>query len=178
MAKKETALIPSARIEQAILLIRGHKVILDSDLAALYGVPTKRLNEQGRRNRERFPADFMFQLTVHETAVLRSQFATSKPGRGGRRYRPYVFTEYGALMAATILNSPVAVQVSIQIVRTFVRLRQLLATHAQLTRKLVELERKYDDQFKVVFDAIRELMVPPEPGAKRRIGFRVKGEED
>lgn len=178
MPQKSVALIPSERIERSILLVRGHKVILDSDLAALYGVPTKRLNEQVRRNRLRFPADFMFQLTGREAAVLRSQFATSKPGRGGRRYRPYVFTEHGALMAATVLNSQVAVRVSLQIVRTFVRLRQLLATHAQLARKLAELEQKYDAQFKVVFDAIRELMTPPEPEPKRRIGFRTQDEED
>jgi hypothetical protein len=168
-------LIPSERIERSILLVRGHKVILDSDLAALYQVPTKRLNEQVRRNRLRFPTDFMFQLSARETAVLRSQIATSKPGRGGRRYRPYVFTEHGALMAATVLNSQVAVRVSLQIVRAFVRLRQLLATHAQLARKLAELEQKYDAQFKVVFDAILELMTPPEPKPKRPIGFRVEG---
>jgi hypothetical protein len=178
MAKQSTAFIPAERIERAILLIRDHKVIIDSDLAALYGVPTKRLNEQVRRNRERFPEDFMFQLTRAEYDSLRSQFATLKAGRGQhRKYLPYVFTEHGALMAATILNSPVAVQVSIQIVRTFVRLRQLLATHAALARKLAELENKYDDRFKVVFEAIRELMTPEEPSPKRRIGFRAKGEE-
>jgi len=141
-------------------------------------VPTKRLNEQVRRNRARFPPDFVFQLTAGEATALRSQVATSKPGRGGRRYRPYVFSEHGALMAATVLNSWVAVRVSIQIVRTFVRLRRLLATHAQLARKLAELERKYDTQFKAVFDAIRELMAPEEAEPKRRIGFRLKRGED
>ncbi len=181
MAQQSTALIPAERIERAIYLIRGHKVMLDSDLAALYGVLTKRLNEQVRRNRERFPQDFLLQLTRPEYDRLRSQFATlnTPPRRGQhRKYLPYAFTEHGALMAATVLNSPVAVQVSIQIVRTFVRLRQLLATHAQLARKLAELERKYDVQFKVVFDAIRQLMAPEVPAPKRRIGFQVKGEEE
>jgi predicted DNA binding protein len=173
-----TALIPAERIERAILLVRSHKVILDSDLAALYGVRTKRLNEQVRRNRVRFPPDFMFQLTDREVKLLRSQTATSKSGRGGRRYRPYVFTEHGALMAATVLNSQIAVRVSVQIVRAFVRLRQLLATHAQLARQLADLERRYDAQFKVVFDAIKELMTPPQPEVNRKIGFRVQDDED
>jgi hypothetical protein len=174
MAEQSVSLIPVERIERAILLVRGHKVILDSDLASLYGVRTKRLNEQVSRNRARFPPDFMFRLRVPEVAALRSQIATTTPGRGGRRYRPYVFTEHGALMAATVLNSRVAVRVSIQIVRTFVRLRRLLATHAQLARKLTELERRYDAQFKAVFDAIRELMAPEVATRKRRIGFRLQ----
>lgn len=178
MPGKRTALILAERIERAILLIRGHRVILDSVLAALYGVTTKRLNEQVRRNRERFPDDFLLQLTPAEYARLRSQIATLKTGRGQhRKYRPYVFTEHGALMAATVLNSPVAVKVSIQVVRTFVRLRKLLASNADLARKLAALERKYDVQFKVVFEAIRELMEPDEPESARRIGFQVKGEE-
>ncbi|HVR74266.1 MAG TPA: ORF6N domain-containing protein [Planctomycetota bacterium] len=171
-------MIPAERIEQAILLIRGHKVILDSDLAALYGVTTKRLNEQVRRNRERFPGDFLLQLTRTEYVRLRSQIATLKAGRGQhRKYLPYVFTEHGALMAATVINSPVAVEVSIQVVRTFVRLRQLLASHAGLARKLSALEKKYDSHFRVVFDAIRQLMAPEEPEDKRRIGFQIKGEK-
>jgi hypothetical protein len=175
MPDKSVTLVPPERIEGSILLIRGHKVILDSDLAALYRVPTKRLNEQVRRNRDRFPKDFLLQLTRAEHKLLRSQFATLKSGRGRhRKYLPYAFTEHGALMAATVLNSPVAVQVSIQIVRTFVRLRQLLANHAQLARKLAELERKYDAQFKVVFEAIRELIAPTEPTPKRQIGFHVE----
>jgi hypothetical protein len=179
MPKKETSLIPAERIERAILFIRGHKVMLDEDLAALYCVPTKRLNEQVRRNRERFPSDFMFQLTRPEYAVLRSQFATLKTGRGQhRKYLPYAFTEHGALMAATVLNSPIAVQVSLQIVRTFVRLRQLLSSNATLARKLAELERKYDRRFQVVFDAIRKLMTPEPPEPKRRIGFQLQDEED
>ncbi len=179
MPQKSTSLIPAERIEHAILLIRGHKVILDTDLAALYGVSTKRLNEQVRRNRVRFPEDFLLQLTRPEYDRVRSQFATLKTGRGQhRKYLPYVFTEHGALMAATVLNSPVAVQVSLQVVRTFVRLRQLLASHAGLARKLAALEKKYDSHFKVVFNAIRQLMAPEELEPKRRIGFRTPGEED
>ncbi len=166
-------LIPTERIEQAILFIREHKVMVDSDLAALYGVTTKRLNEQVKRNNTRFPEDFMFQLTAEEVTALRSQFATSNRGRGGRRYLPYVFTEHGALMLANVLNSPVAVQASIQVVRAFVRLRGILATHKDLARKLEELEKKYDRQFAGVFDAIRQLMAPPKTKQKS-IGFRVK----
>ena len=165
---EQQSLIPVERVEQLILVIRGHKVILDVDLAALYGVPTKRFNEQVKRNRERFPDDFMFQLTKKEAEILRSQIATSS--WGGRRYLPYAFTEHGALMAANILNSPRAVQVSVQVVRAFIRLREMLASHKELARRLVEMEKKYDKQFKFVFDAIRELMEPPEP-KKRPIGF-------
>lgn len=173
--------IPVERIENRILLIRGEKVILDADLAALYGVSTKRLNEQVRRNRERFPDDFMFQLTAAELSALkdqiggsnlRSQVATSR-SHGGRRYLPYVFTEHGAIMAANVLNSERAVRASVEVVRAFVRLRQLLASNAELARKLEELEKKYDRQFKVVFDAIRELMTPPSP-TRKEIGFRVR----
>jgi hypothetical protein len=155
------------RIERSILLIRGHKVLLDADLAALYGVTTKRLNEQVRRNRSRFPDDFMFELASEEAESLRSQFATSKRGRGGRRYAPYVFTEQGVAMLSTVLNSERAIQVNIEIMRAFVRLRHMLA------RKLADLEKKYDAQFKVVFDAIRQLMAPPDP-KKRKIGFLVE----
>ncbi|MBM4298855.1 MAG: ORF6N domain-containing protein [Deltaproteobacteria bacterium] len=161
------------RIERSILILRGHKVLLDADLAAIYGVTTKRLNEQVRRNLSRFPADFMFQLTSQEAESLRSQFATSNRGRGGRRYAPYVCTEQGVAMLSTVLNSERAIQVNIEIMRAFVRLRQMLASNAQLARKLAELERKYDAQFKVVFDAISQLMAPPEP-KKRKIGFLVE----
>ena len=129
-------------------------MILDLHLAELYGVPVKRLNEAVKRNRMRFPADFMFQLSMEEFGNLRSQIATSS--WGGRRYPPYAFTEHGAIMAASVLNSPRAVAVSVMVVRAFVRLRQLLATHAVLARKLDEMEQKYDGQFRVVFDAIRE----------------------
>jgi hypothetical protein len=156
-----TNILPSERIERSILLIRGHKVMLDADLAVLYGVSTKRLNEQVRRNRSRFPDDFMFQLSGKEVRSLRSQFATSKQGRGGRRYAPLVFTEQGIAMLSTVLNSERAIQVNIEIMRAFVRLREMIATHKDLARKLEALEKRYDAQFKVVFDAIRELMAPP-----------------
>jgi hypothetical protein len=154
-------------------LFVGVLVLLDVHLAALYGVMTKRLNEQVRRNRSRFPEDFMFQLTSEEAESLRSQFATSNKGRGGRRYAPYVFTEQGVAMLSTVLNSERAIQVNIEIMRAFVRLRQMLASNAQLARKMSALEKKYDAQFKVVFDAIRQLMAPPEP-KKRKIGFLVE----
>ena len=164
---------PTESIERSILLIRGHKVLIDVHLAALYGVTTKRLNEQVRRNRARFPEDFMFQLTAEEVASLRSQFATSNKGRGGRRYAPYAFTEQGVAMLSTVLNSERAIQVNIEIMRAFVRLRQMMESNAQLARKLAELERRYDAQFKVVFDAIRQLMAPVET-KKRKIGFLVE----
>lgn len=158
-------------LECKIYLIRGHRVMLDSDLAELYSVTTKRLNEQIRRNAERFPKDFMFQLTTDEFETLRSHFATLKRGRGQhRKYLPYAFTEHGALMAASVLNTVRAVEVSIYVVRTFVRLREMIASHDDLARKLAELEKKYDAQFRVVFDAIRELMTPPVED-KRKIGF-------
>jgi phage regulator Rha-like protein len=173
----QTSLIPVERIEKAILSIRGEKVMLDSDLAELYGVETKRLNEQVRRNFHRFPRDFMFQLTAEEAESLRSQIATSNEGRGGRRYLPYAFTEHGALMLANVLNSERAAQTSVQVVRAFVRLRQMLSSNAELARKLAALENKYDAQFKVVFDAIRQLMSPPEP-KRREIGFHVKYDDN
>ena len=134
--------------------------MLDADLAVLYGVSTKRLNEQVKRNRSRFPDDFMFQLTAEEVRSLRSQFATSKQGRGGRRYAPLVFTEQGIAMLSTVLNSERAIQVNIEIMRAFVRLREMIATHKELARKLEALEKRYDAQFRVVFDAIRELTAP------------------
>jgi phage regulator Rha-like protein len=166
---KNVELVSPEHIEQSILLIRHQKVMLDSDLAELYGVSTKRLNEQVKRNRARFPGDFMFQLTVSETEILRSQFATSKKGGGGRRYLPYAFTEQGVAMLSSVLNSERAIQVNIEIMRAFVRLRRILASHAALTRKLDALEKKYDAQFKVVFDAIRELMKPAYSAAFRTV---------
>lgn len=178
--KRET--ISSERIESSILIIRGHKVILDSDLAVLYGVNVGRLNEAVKRNRDRFPPDFMFQLSREEfaslrsqivTSNLRSQIATSSFHWGGRRHPPYAFTEQGVAMLSSVLRSKRAVQVNIQIMRTFVQLRQMLASNAQLARKLADLEKKYDAQFKVVFDAIRQLMAPPEP-KKRKTGFLVE----
>ena len=165
-----TALVPVERVARTILLIRGEKVILDADLAVLYGVTTKRLNEQVKRNRARFPPDFMFQLTNEE----KLEVVASCDHLARLRFspvRPYAFTEHGAIMAANILNSARAVQASIMVVRAFVRLRQMLASNAELARKLDALEQKYDTQFKVVFDAIRELMAPPVPPKKGRIGF-------
>jgi hypothetical protein len=163
-------LVPRERIEQAILLVRGEKVMLDADLARLYGVPTKVLLQAVRRNGARFPEDFMFQLTAEESANLRSQIVTSRSGHGGRRYASYAFTEHGVAMLSSVLRSGRAIQVSIAIVRAFVRLRRLLASHAALARKLEALEKRYDAQLKVVFDAIRELMGPP-ARPSRRIGF-------
>ena len=145
--------------------------MLDTDLAQLYGVTTRRLNEQVRRNRARFPEDFAFVLTREEFANLKSHFATSSSGWGGRRKLPYAFTEHGAVMAANVLNSPVAVRASIQIVRAFVRLREILATHKELARKIEEMEKKYDTQIRVVFGEIRKLMQPPALPPKRQIGF-------
>src|ERR1051325_250102 len=162
--------IPIDRIERLILFIRGEKVMLDSDLAALYGVETKVLNRAVKRNAARFPSDFMFQLTSEETESLRYQFGTSNEGRGGRRYLPYAFTEHGALMLANVLNSARAAQTSVQIVRAFIRLRQLLSSNAELARKLEKLEQRYDRQFKVVFDTLRRLMWPAE-SKRREIGF-------
>jgi hypothetical protein len=181
MAKKKAAsrsVIPAERIEQAIYLIRGHKVMLDTDLAHLYGVETFNLNKAVKRNLERFPGDFMFQLTTDEWDSLKFQIGMSKPrGRGGRRTAPYAFTEQGVAMLSSVLKSRQAAMVNVEIMRAFVRLRQWLATHKDLARKLESLEKKYDRQFKVVFDAIRELMAPPDPPQKRRIGFHA-GRDD
>ena len=172
-AKPKESLVPVERIEKRIFFLRGDKVMLSTDLAELYGVVTWRLHEQVKRNKHRFPADFIFQLTYHEVRALTSQFARSKPGRGGRRTLPYAFTEHGAIMAAMVLNSPLAVDMSVHIVRAFVRLRELIASNKELAKRLDELEKKYDSQFKVVFDAIRELMTPLPP-PPRRIGFRTR----
>jgi len=161
------------RIEQSIFLIRGQKVMLDADLAQLYGLETKNLNKAVKRHLDRFPEDFMFQLTTEESENLRFQIGTSKRQRGGRRYLPYAFTEQGVAMLSGVLNSPTAVKVNIEIMRAFVRLRGLLAAHTELAKKLSEMEKKYDDQFKVVFDAIRALMTPPEK-PRKKIGFEVK----
>ena len=166
------SVVPAERIEQSILLLRGHKVMLDADLAALYGVSIKAFNQAVKRNRQRFPEDFIFQLTAEETAALRSQIVTLETGRGKhRKYLPYAFTEQGVAMLSSVLNSDRAVRVNIEIMRAFVRLRQLLASHADLARKLDALERKYDAQFRVVFDAIRKMMEPPPEKPKGRIGF-------
>jgi hypothetical protein len=156
-------------IEHAILVLRGHRVLLDTDLAVLYGVAAKALNQAVKRNIERFPSDFMFQLSAEEAGLLRSQSVTSK-SQGGRRYLPYAFTEQGVAMLSSVLRSPRAVQVNIEIMRAFVRLRRMLQQNAELARKLAVLERKCDARFKTVFEAIRELMTPPER-PKRQIGF-------
>ncbi len=181
---------PSKKIiavdEPAVQLVRGQRVMLDSDLAAIYQVSTKRLNQQLRRNRSRFPADFAFQLTVEELTNLRLQFATSSltsqittsKKHGGRRYLPWVFTEHGAIMLASILNSDVAVQASVRVVRAFVRLREMVAGNAGLAAKLVELERRldsHDESIANLFQAIRQLLTPPTK-PKREIGFHVREE--
>ena len=158
-------------IERKIYLIRAQKVMIDRDLAELYGVETKVLNQAVRRNRGRFPDDFMFQLTAEESGSLRSQIVTLKTGRGQhRKYLPYVFTEQGVAMLSSVLSSEQAVNVNIEIMRAFVRLRQMLSSNTALARKLDALEKKYDVQFKVVFDAIRQLMSPLGKN-QRRIGF-------
>jgi hypothetical protein len=168
---KKKSLIPIEQIERSIFVIRGQKVMLDADLAKLYGVETKNLNLAVRRNRDRFPEDFMFQLTEEEFAALRLQSATSK-GRGGRRYLPYAFTEHGVAMLSSVLTCKRAVQVNIAIMRAFAKIRELLSTHQGLARRLDELEQRYDARFRVVFDAIRKLTAPPSSPRKRRIGFR------
>jgi hypothetical protein len=162
-------------VDAPILTLRRQKVILDSDLARIYGVSTKRLNEQVRRNADRFPPDFMIRLTREEAQEIRrsrSQFATLKRGQN-IKYLPFAFTEHGAIMAATVLNSPQAVQMSVFVVRAFVRLRQSLADYAELQRRLDELEKRYDAQFSALFEAIRELMTPPDP-PRKEIGFQVR----
>jgi len=176
-----SAEIPIEDIARAIVVLRGRKVLLDAELAALYGVTTKRFNEQIRRNQERFPPDFMFQLTEAEHEALRSHFATSSArvtDRGGRRYLPYVFTEHGAIMAATVLNSSRAVEMSVYVVRAFVKLRELLSSNQVLSRKLSELDKRltarcdaHDEAIAAILSAIRELTSPPP--ITRAIGFTV-----
>ena len=161
---------PEVAIARLIFSIRGQRVMFDSDLADLYGVANKALIQAVKRNINRFPSDFMFQINNQELARLRSQIVTSK-GRGGRRYAPYVFTEQGVAMLSSVLRSERAALVNIEIIRTFVRLRKVLEENADLSRKLAELEKKYDVQFKAVFDAIRELMRPRDEDPRRPIGF-------
>ena len=158
------------RIARAIHRVRGHNVMLDSDLADLYDVQVKVLNQAVKRNRKRFPPDFMFRLTVHEAESLRSQIVTSKPRRGGRRTAPYAFTEQGVAMLSSVLRGSRAVRVNIAIMRAFIRLRVMLASNADLARKLDALEKKYDARFEVVFQAIRDLMTPV-AAPRKRIGF-------
>ncbi len=170
----ETVLVE--RVERRIVWLRGHKVLLDADLADLYGVSTRRLNEQVRRNASRFPPDFMYELTEQEFMGLRSQIATSNVGRGGRRHAPLAFTEQGVAMLSSVLHSERAVRVNVGIMRAFVRLREMLASDRDLARKLEQMEKRYDAQFKVVFDAIRSLIEAP-PRPDRRIGFDTSAPE-
>ncbi len=172
---KHPLIVTVADIERRIFLIRGQKVMLDADLAELYGVETSNLNKAVKRNMDRFPEDFMFQLTKEEADSLRFQIGISKAsGSGGRRYLPHAFTEQGVAMLSSVLNSKRAVQVNIAIMRAFVKLREMIASHKDLAEKLRALEMKYDSQFRIVFDAIRELMAPPAK-PRRKIGF--DGEE-
>jgi len=167
-----------ANLQSAIHLIRGHRVMLDSDLAMIYGVTTKRLNEQLKRNRLRFPADFAFQLTVQEFGTLKSQIATSS-SHGGKRKLPWVFTEHGALMLASVLNSAIAVQASVRVVRAFVRLREMVAANAQLAAKLEELERRFDSHDEAIanlFATLKRLLEPTDATKRREIGFHVREE--
>ena len=178
MAKKQLkSLVSAERIVQSILLIRDHKVLLDANLAQLYGVETKVFNQAVKRNLSRFPDDFMFQLTSEEVDALRSQIVTLKTGRGQhRKYLPYAFTEQGVAMLSSVLRSDRAVQVNIEIMRAFVRLRRILAVNAELARRLDDVEKhlgKHDEQFVQVIQAIRQLMDPPARPTRRRIGFHV-----
>jgi phage regulator Rha-like protein len=178
-----STLVPLARVASRIFELRGRRVILDADLAEIYGVTTKRLNEAVKRNQERFPDDFVFQIDLQEAAALRSQFATSndaaKQGRGGTRYCPFAFTEHGAIMAAAMLNSPQAVQMSLFVVRAFVQMREALAGHQELAKKLTELERKLTERLDEherailhLLNEMKQLVEPPEP-PRKRIGFGV-----
>ena len=175
MVGNPEGLVPEKRILKNIMVIRGEKIILDSDLAELYGVATRRLNEQVRRNIEKFPEDFMFQLTEDEFENLKSQFATSSSGWGGRRKLPLVFTEHGALQAANVLNSERANKMSVFIVRAFIRLREMALTNAKLSQKLAELEKRVSDHDEILIDVIREIRklicIPKRKGRKSTIGF-------
>jgi len=173
---KTKEIVAIAKIENLIYIVRGQRVMLDFHLAEMYGVPTRTLNQAVRRNLERFPADFMFQLTKQEVTNLKSQFVISSFSYGGRRSLPLVFTEHGAIMAANVLNSDRAVSASVYVVRAFVKLREVLASHKELARKLKQLERRldgHDDDLHALVSAIRQLMSPPAT-AKKRIGFRLK----
>lgn len=172
MKISETGLVPQETIEGKILFIRGKKVLLDRDLAVLYCVQTKVLKQAVRRNAKRFPDDFMFELTTQEFENWKSQFVTSNStDKMGLRYKPMAFTEQGVAMLSSVLNSELAIQVNIQIIRTFTKLREMLATHKDLQKKIVAMEGKYNKQFKIVFDAIKQLLEPPEK-PKKKIGYR------
>ena len=176
MKHSKTSLVPAVPIETAVRVVRGQKVILDGDLAAIYGIETKVLNKAVKRNAERFPLDFMFRLTAQEVKNLRFQIGTSSLSHGGRRYLPYAFTEHGAIMAANVLRSRQALQMSVFVVRAFVRLREMLSSNTQLAQKLAELERKvagHDEDIQQIFKTIRQLLTQPEP-ARRQIGFHVR----
>jgi hypothetical protein len=182
MAGNPEGLVPEKRILKNIMVIRGEKIILDSDLAELYGVATRRLNEQVRRNIEKFPEDFMFQLTEDEFENLKSQFATSSSGWGGRRKLPLAFTEYGALQAANVLNSERANKMSVFIVRAFIRLREMALTNARLSEKLAELERRVSDHDETLINVIQEIRklvaIPKRKGRKSIIGFILPSKEE
>ncbi len=169
---REQQIVPLEIIERRIYFLRGRKVMLDSDLAELYQVETKVLNQAVKRNQDRFPEDFMFRLRPEEAGSLRSRIVTSKAGRGGQRYLPYVFTEQGVAMLSSVLNSKRAIQVNIAIMRAFVQLRQILATNKDLATKLEAMEKKYDGRFRVVFAAIKQLMGPPSEEDKKEFGFK------
>ncbi len=177
----EPSSAPNKSIESSIRLIRGQKVMLDSDLAKIYGVTTAQLNQQLKRNSARFPNDFVFQLTRQEFGHLMSQLVISKQGRGGRRKLPYAFTEHGAIMLASVLNSPTAIEASVRVVRAFVHLREMLGTNKELACKFAELERRldgHDEAIKALFDAIRELLEPvAQPVQRRENGFHVKARQ-
>jgi len=169
----QNAIVPPALISQKIFFVRGARVMLDADLARLYGVATKNLNKAVKRNTSRFPSDFMFQLSPKELHSLGFQSGTSKPGRGGRRYVPYAFTEQGVAMLSSVLRSSRAVQVNVAIMRTFVRLREMLTTHEELRRKIDAMEKRYDARFRTVFETIRQMLETPIP-AKKPIGFHAR----
>ena len=172
----EMEIVPQQIVESKILFIRGKKVMLDRDLAALYGVETRTLNQAVRRNIKRFPEDFMFQLTKEEMGNWKSQIVISNKDKMGLRKKPYAFTENGVAMLSSVLNSERAIIVNIQIMRTFTKIREMLATHKDLQRKIEEMEKKYDYQFKIVFDAIKQMLASPEV-KKKRIGFK-RGKEE
>jgi len=174
MKNIETNIVPVERIESKIYYLRGKKVMIDRDLSMLYGVPTKVLNQAVRRNKSRFPDDFMFQLNKNEVEILRSQIVTLQENELHGKYVPYVFTEQGVAMLSSILKSKKAIQVNIQIVRTFTKLREMIASNAELRKKLDNLERKYDDQFSAVFKAIKSLIVDKENPKRGEIGFKTK----
>jgi hypothetical protein len=171
--------VPIDQIQTRIMILRGHRILLDADLAAFYGVTTKSLNQAVKRNVDRFPSDFRFQLTLEEVANLRSQIVTSSLGYGGRRYQPFAFTEHGVLMAATVVNSPRAVQMSLVVMRAFVALRRLILDHKALAGKLAELDARvgaHDEQLAAIIEAIRQLAAPSGPAHGRKIGFNRQNE--